>query len=324
MRNIVLFLTIVLTIALASVETAPAQQAAPQTARQALLEMLFSKTPGTFARHLPAITRATLDKTGAMASLQSYSMLANQIQAQGQNLETFETGSVLVSSENPATGQKFEILVEDDSLRGDQDDLLLSFQISKNGTTERTPYMPQMTFSMKKEAQLWTLNEISLTIHIPLADPDVLKSFADNMAAKPRAQNLSGARSETPAQTVGSDSMVLTAMRTILTAQVTYAATYPAVGYSCTLSDLDGFGGGERNEHQAMLINSGLASGKKYGYVFTLTECAGTPARRFRLTATPNASTFGRKTFCADEAGAIRSSEDANPAQCMASGTPVK
>ena len=35
----------------------------PQTARQALMEMFFSKTQGTFAKHLPAATRTALEKS---------------------------------------------------------------------------------------------------------------------------------------------------------------------------------------------------------------------------------------------------------------------
>ncbi|HXX01442.1 MAG TPA: hypothetical protein VEJ00_09535, partial [Candidatus Acidoferrales bacterium] len=77
------------------------------------------------------------------------------------------------------------------------------------------------------------------------------------------------------------------------------------------------------NEHQAMLINSGLASGKRYGFVFTLSECSGRPATGFHLTASPNANTYGRKAFCADQSKVIRSSDDGNAATCLASGTPV-
>jgi type IV pilus assembly protein PilA len=129
---------------------------------------------------------------------------------------------------------------------------------------------------------------------------------------------------ETPAQTAGSDAMVLAAMRTIITAEITYYSSYPNVGFTCSLSSLDGFGGGQPNEHQAMLISSGLASGKKYGFVFTLSGCGGAPATSFHLTAAPNASTMGRKAFCADQSGVIRSSEDGNPATCLASGVPVQ
>jgi len=316
-----------LAIVALSIAGSMAQQAAtPQTARQALLEMFFSKTPGTLVKHLPAATIAALAKSGAMANLQAYSMMAS-LQTQGNNLETFETGSILLSASDPKTGQKFEITVENDALRGDQDDIELNFQVYKDGTAQRTPFMPQMTFTMKQEAQVWTLNEIYVTIHLPLADPDFLKAITEKMAAA-QAGVSSGATTMTPqaqiASPAGSDAMVLAAMRSILTAETTYAATYPATGFTCTLSNLDGFGSSERNEHQAMLINSGLASGRRYGFVFALSQCGPSPAATFRLTAAPNANTMGRKAFCADQSGVIRSSNDGKPETCLASGTPVQ
>jgi hypothetical protein len=307
-----------------------AQEAStPQTARQALLEMFFSKTSGTFAKHLPAVTLAALEKSGALANLQQYSLLAGQLQTQGTNYQTFETGSVLLSGEDPKTGQKLEVTVENDALRGEQDDIELSFQTYKNGQAQRTPFMPRMTFTMKQEARIWKLNEISVTIRLPLADPDLLKAMSESMKARETANASVTPVSVTPQtqsarSSAGSDAQVLSAMRTILTAEITYATSYPRIGFTCTLSDLDGFGGGEPNERQAMLINSGLASGRKYGFVFTLSGCGGAPATAFHLSATPNANTFGRKAFCADQSGTIRSSDDGNPVTCFASGTQVQ
>src|SRR5215470_18541328 len=310
------------------------QAAAPQTARQALLEMFFSKTQGTFVKHLPLATRTALENSGAMPGLQQYSLLASQLQSQGQSFQTFETGSVLLSGENPKTGQKVDITVEKDAQRGNEDDIELSFQTYKDGKQERTPFLPRMTFSMKQEAQVWKLNEISVTIRLPLADPDLLKAITEKMKPDPNATtfitpHISSGSISTPqpqnsGPPAGSDATVMAAMRTIVTAETTYAVTYPKVGYTCTLSDLDGFGGGEPNEHQAMLINSGLASGKRYGLVFSLSGCAGAPAGGFRLSAAPNANTFGRKTFCADQSGVIRVSESGDPASCFANGTPVQ
>lgn len=303
-----------------------AQQAGagPQTPRQALVEMFFSKTPGTFVKHLPLATRAALEKSGALTTLQQYSVMASQMQTQGNNMQMFETGPVLFTSNDPKTGQKTDITVENETLRGDQDDIALAFHIFKNGQEQRTPFMPQMTFSMKQEAQVWKLNEISVTLHLPLADPDLLKALTEKMQPQIAVHTtMASGGSETPMQPSGSDAMVLAAMRTILTAETTYASTYPTVGYTCTLSSLDGFGGGEPNERQAMLINSGLASGKKYGFVFTLSECSGAPATSFRLTAAPNGNSFGRKAFCADQSGAIRSSDDGNAATCLAHGTSI-
>lgn len=320
----------VLLMAMCAAASAAQQSPAPQTARQALLEMFFSKTSGTFVKHLPDATRAALEKSGAMASLQQYSLMASQFQAQGQKLQTFETGSVLLTGEDSKTGQKVEVTVEADALRGDQDDIELSFQTYKDGQSQRAPFMPRITFSMKQEAKVWKLNEIAVTIRLPLADPDMLKAITEKM--KPQVtmtstspQQGGGVNTFTPQPQnsmppAGGDATVTAAMRQILTAEATYAATYPGVGYTCTLSDLDGFGGGEPNEHQAMLINSGLASGKRYGFVFTLSGCNAAPARSFHLSAAPNATTFGRKAFCSDQSALIRTAQDGNPAGCFASG----
>ena len=58
--------------------------------------------------------------------------------------------------------------------------------------------------------------------------------------------------------------------------------------------------------------------------VVTLAGCnrGGAPAAHFQMTAAPNGNSFGRKVFCADESGVIRSSADGNPATCLASGAP--
>ena len=320
MQRITVFLAVV--ILWAAHSFAQQSPVPPQTARQALMEMFFSKTQGTFAKHLPSVTHATLEKSGALANLQRYSLLVSQLQTQSQNIQTFETGSVMLAGEDPKTGQKVEITVEGDALNDDQDDIALSFQVYKNGEVQRTPFMPQMTFSMKKEAQVWTLNEISITLHLPLADPDLLKAITENM--KPQSAHATFTpRSEAATPTAGTSAMVIAAMRSVVSAEATYASTYPGVGFTCTLSNLDGFGGGVPNERQAMLINSGLASGKRYGYVFTLSECTGTPAVLYRLTATPNGNGFGGKAYCADQSGAIRSSEDGNAATCLASGISI-
>jgi hypothetical protein len=323
MRNLAVILALVLCAGnlWAGQRDAPS---APQTARQALMEMFFSKESGTFAKHLPAPTRAVLEKSGALANLQQYSMLASQFQSQGKNLQTFETGSVLLTMDNHDSGQKVEVTVENDALQGDQDDIELSFQTYKNGQLERTPFLPRVTFSMKSEAGIWKLYEISLTVHLPLADPDLLKTITNSMKARAVASSQIQPAAQGSTQTFGSDAQVVTAMRTILTAELTYANTYRATGFNCTLSDLDGFGGGEANEHQAMLINSGLASGKRYGYVFTLSGCMGAPAQRFHLTAAPSGNSYGRRAFCADQSGLIRTSSDGNAATCVASGVPMQ
>ena len=288
------------------------------------MQMFFSKEPGTFLKHLPAATRATLEKSGALADLQQYSLLAGQLQTQGgKSFQTFETGSVMLAFEDPKTSQKVEVVIENDSLQGDQDDIELSFHTYKENQEQRTPFMPRVVFSMKTESGVWTLNEIAVTIKLPLADPDFLKLISDGMKA--RAVNTNPqmqlqTQGQTPMRTVGSDASILAAVRMILTAEDTYSATYPSVGYTCTLSDLDGFGAAQPSEHQAMLINSGLASGRYHGYSFSLSQCT---AAGFRLTAAPTGDSYGRRAFCADQSGAIRASADGSPTTCLSGGTAV-
>lgn len=326
MRKIIrLLAAVVLCVTQALAQQAPAtpQETAAQTPRQTLMEMFFNKTPGTFIKHLPGATRAALEKSGALGMLQQYTHLASQVSTDGNGVQTFETGEVLVSGQDPKTGQKYEVTVVSDVARGDEDDIELSFRTYKDGQPQRSPFMPRMVFTMKKEAQIWTLNELSLTIHVPLADPDFLKAITEKMQPQAVTRTSFTPQGDTSISLAGGDPMVIAAMRSILKAESTYASTYSRVGYTCTLSNLDGFGAGEPNEHQAMLLNSSLAGGRRYGFVFKLSECSGAPATAFHLSAAPHDNVYGRKAFCADQSGVIRSSDDGNPSTCFASGTPI-
>jgi len=238
-----------------------AAQPTPQTARQALLEMLFGKEPGTFVKHLPMATRTALEKSGSQSGLQQFSLMASAMQKQGKNLQAFETGPVLFIADDPKQGQKWELLVDRDALHGDRDEIELSFRTYKDNQLQKTPVMPKILCTMKKEADLWTLNTIAVTISVQLDDPDLLKGFADQM--KLRAASGPQIQSQPQIATTSfGDTGALADVRKILAAETTYKATYASVGYTCTLSDLDGFGAAEPGVHQAMLISSSLASGK--------------------------------------------------------------
>jgi len=318
-------LAILIVIFSAAVAAAAQPEAAPQNARQALLEMFFSKTPGTFEKHLPSALQAALHKadTGSGTSmLQQFSLLTSQLNAQGKVLQTFEAGSTLVAVENAQTGDKFEITVERDDLRADEDEIELAFRSYKEGQIQKAPVFPHLTFLMKSEKGLWRLNELTFSIRVALDDPELIKTM---MASMQQRQLQSGM----PVQSIGqsqipaNDTGILGSMRAIATAEVTYAMTYPNAGYTCSLSDLDGFGGGAPNEHQAMLIESRLASGKKNGYIFTLSRCDGPPASHFRLTAVPAMQDVGLRAFCMEQSGEIRSSADGKAASCLSAGAPT-
>ncbi len=72
-----------------------------------------------------------------------------------------------------------------------------------------------------------------------------------------------------------------------------------------------------------MLIDSGLATGKKAGYVFTVSGCTGSPASTFKVTAVPAESAVGARAFCSDQTAVIRYAVDGKAATCLASGKPL-
>ncbi len=102
-------------------------------------------------------------------------------------------------------------------------------------------------------------------------------------------------------------------VRTINTAEVTYASSYPDCGYT-NLSNLGGSGG---TSTAAGLIDAVLASGTKSGYSFAAAAAGGSGTCGGTGTATPNvtytvnaapitAGQTGQRTFYSDQSGVIR------------------
>jgi hypothetical protein len=307
-------------------------QPAPQTARQALLEMFFSKTPGTFEKHLPQVTRAAMRKAGSTpgASLfGGFSALTGQLGAHGQQFQTFEAGPTLVLVESPEAHSKFEITVERDDLRGDEDEIELGFHGSKDGETQTAGVKFRLTFSMKQEAGTWRLNEVSVTVGASLTDPEFLKAMTTRMTpaamSMSNPQSLATAPPALTAMSAANESAAVGGIRTLNTAEISYAASFPAAGFTCTLSDLGGMGSGDGvTEHQAMLIDPRLAGGRKNGYIFALSGCNGRPASKYRITAVPADPSSGTRAFCSDESAVIRFSPDGKASSCLSMGKPLQ
>ncbi|HEV2175464.1 MAG TPA: hypothetical protein VGR71_17945, partial [Nitrospira sp.] len=106
------------------------QSTTPQTARQALIEMFFGQAPDHLEKHLPEITRHSLNKLsspGGENYLSEFSSIAMQARAAGTKFQTFDTGPTLLLTEDPNPGlngtepDKVEISVERDDLVGDED-----------------------------------------------------------------------------------------------------------------------------------------------------------------------------------------------------------
>jgi len=100
-------------------------------------------------------------------------------------------------------------------------------------------------------------------------------------------------------------------MRTINTAEVTYASSYPDCGFTA-LGRLGGSGG---NATGAGLVDSVLASGVKSGYSFSATASGGSgdctsgaaqPNTLYSLTGTAVSTQTGQRSFYSDQSGVIR------------------
>ena len=271
---------------------------APQTARQALLEMFFGSAPNHLEKHLPEVTRNTFRKmsgTNGMSELDQVAMFATMAKASGAKFETFDTGPTLLHVEDPREGTKVDITVESDNLSGDEDQIEISLNITRQDKEQSLPFVPRFMFTMKTESDVWKLSEISVTIRVPLADPEFLKSIVQrhNEQSEQRAK---------------------WAIQTIVRSEAAYHLAHGT--YACKLSDLSA------NPKQGTgSVTNGLfgdlANGKQNGYIFAISGCDGT---QFRVVGEPEIPDSGGKAFCSDQSATIRASSDGKATSCLSSG----
>jgi len=294
---------------LTAVSSPGQQHAAPQTARQALLEIFMSQTPGALEKHLPESARRVLVHGGAgreNSVLQEFSSMRGQLLREGNEVQVFDDGPMLLVEEDKSDHERTEVLVEGDDLSSDEDTIEVSFHVYRDGQVVDLPVIPRVTFSMRLEDDIWRLNELTVALHVPLNDPEYLNGW------RKRQDETAEAR-------------VVGAVRTVNTAEISYAAMYPERGFTCKLSELGGTNvAKEPSPDHAMLIDSSLAGGVWKGYVVTVTGCGAAPAAKYQVTAVPQDGSSGRHSFCSDETGVVRSAGDGTAASCLQTGAPIE
>lgn len=281
----------------ASLQTLP-----PQTARQALIEMFFGTSANHLEKHLPEVTRRSFQRLGSANGhnfLTEFSMFASQAKASGTAFQTFDTGPTLVSAEDPrdGSGEKVEITMERDDLVGDEDQIELALPMTRGGKEDTTlPFVPRFTFSMKVESEVWRLNEISVTVRLPLADPDFLKSIEDRQ----RTQN---------------EQATIWSLRTVVAAEKSYQSAQGS--FACALSKL---GSSSKPGINAGYFDPELAAGKKNGYIYAISGC---DSSHYKIVAEPALPDSRQRAFCSDESGAVRASADGKATTCLTRGEAV-
>ncbi len=106
------------------------------------------------------------------------------------------------------------------------------------------------------------------------------------------------------------ESSAVGSLRSINTAEVVYASTYPQQGFADTLAKLGPGGGPPATSLQAGLLDAVLGCAAmpcpKSGYALTLSSPGATPRMSFVSHALPqNAGQSGQRTFCSSADGVI-------------------
>ena len=112
------------------------------------------------------------------------------------------------------------------------------------------------------------------------------------------------------ARIAANESSAAASIRTIATAELSYANAYPSVGYPLTLDVLgpvdSGCTAGPAVGH-ACIIDFVLASGTKSGYSFTAAQVgAAAPYTQFFSLARPVSTSTGVKDFCGTDHNVVR------------------
>jgi hypothetical protein len=288
-----------------------AQAPPPQTPRQALIEMISGGQEGAM-KHLTVEMQKSLQADGKNNSAPQLTAF-DQIRAASSDFQVFETGQVLLSATDPKSHEKFEVHVDSDDLSGDTDNMDISFHQFHDGVEQDIPYaamLSRFTVGMKRQANVWRLNDISVNIKVPVGDPKLLEKFGDGMPGMigGKIGGSASGKPEKPRDMAPREAIMMVAF-----AESTFARSHPETGFTCTLADLA--------KSNPFNLDPRIFSGEPYhGYKFSLSGCQDKPSGSFHLIAEPVSPTAKAKAYCTDATNNVRSSDDGLGSSCLASG----
>ncbi len=112
------------------------------------------------------------------------------------------------------------------------------------------------------------------------------------------------------------ESSAVGSIRTINTSEITYATSFPSVGFAATLTALgsggtSACGSATPSSTAACLIDEVLSNATtsatpKSGYYFTYAVVAGSPSTSYTINADPASAQSGTRHFYSDQSGVIR------------------
>ncbi len=296
--------------ALAQRQEAPPK---PQTARQALIEMV---TKGALEKHLTTEVQEILKSKGKKNAL-GLGMLNSFTLDSG--LQAFESGEVLFAYNDSAQHTNYEVHVDNDDLAGNEDSLSLSIHSFRDGKEQDNEWSfmsSHITVTMKLQQNVWRIDKVSVGAEFPVGDPKFFESAFMKMASGETSvadlQAVAGRVSstpETPAPAMPPEQSV----RMLAFAESAFARLHPDAGFTCTLSDLAQWA-------KMVGVDQQVTTGTSNGYHFALSGCEGKPAGSFQIIAEPLVAGKGAKAFCTDATQNLRESEDGQGSTCLATG----
>jgi hypothetical protein len=302
----------------------PARPKRPQTPRQALIEMIRGGG-ATVRRHLTEEVQEMIneaakkkdapDQANAMM-LKMYTELTSIPSLGGEkDLQTFDSGPVLLSFVQSYDKTKIEVHVDGDDLSGDLDTLQLSIHIFKDGQEQTIPFMPTIIVGLKQQEHIWRLNELGGNARLIVGEPrffmDMLK-FRQSEEQDVQPKKAKEEASEKPERPkVPAPSIV----SMLSYAESGYASSNPEAGFTCNLADLVNQGAGFSE-----MLDPQVSTGAYNGYRFSIVGCDGQPASGFHIIAEPLTITSGSQAFCTDPTHNIRVSDDGRGGTCLTAG----
>lgn len=295
-----------------------AQQQAPvppmQSARQAIIEMVTGGQKAV-GKHLTVEVQQLLAKAGGKGA--TLMGVFGSVQGQFGEAQTFETGPVLLSINQPQEHSKVEVRVESDDLSGDEDTIGLSPHVVRENSDQQPEeweaIFSNLTVHMKKQAGIWRLNKITAGLEFNVGDPEFLQKTFLNGQEKATRAAAPGSRevpeTDSPEVHIPPERLVAS----VAMIEYSFARQHPEVGFSCSLPDL-------METAKAFGLEQQLSSGIDQGYKLSLSGCQGRPAGSFQIIAEPTAHGNGGKAFCTDATRNVRVSDDGRGSTCLAFG----
>ena len=286
----------------------------PQSPRQALIE-IFNGGEKALMKHLTVEVQQLFGQTKNQRRVFPLDMFTALRSEPGVEVETYETGPVLLSVNSPKEHKKFEVNVNTDDLRGDQDTLELSFNMFQDGEEQEPewqPFLSHFSVTLVQQKEIWRLSKINVGAEFDIGDPEFLKKTLFKGADKetrarqqePREHTPSDEPSEPPA--MSGDQVVMM----LGFAESSFASQHPELGFTCSLADL--------GDTAKQLGLESATAGSFRGYRINLTGCQGRPSGSFQITAEP--ITPAGKAYCTDATHNIRVSDDGRASTCLLAG----